>query len=77
VQAVCTQGLNLFRSLIVYMDPVLPRLGLNVRALFGEPAWTWQSAATPLLERRIAAFKPLLNRLEPRQIDRMVEQSKA
>lgn len=77
VQAVCTQGLNLFRLLIVFLDPVLPRLAIDVRSLFGEDSWTWQTAASPLLGRQIAAYKPLLTRLDPKQIEQMVEQSRS
>lgn len=77
VQAVCTQGLNLFRLLIVFLDPVLPRLAMDVRSLFGEESWTWQAAASPLLDRQIAAYKPLLTRLDPKQIEKMVEQSRS
>ncbi|MGH8193207.1 MAG: methionine--tRNA ligase [Woeseiaceae bacterium] len=77
VQAVCTQGLNLFRLLIVFLDPVLPRLAMDVRSLFGEDSWTWQTAASPLLGRQIAAYKPLLTRLDPKQIEQMVEQSRS
>jgi methionyl-tRNA synthetase len=77
VQAVCTQGLNLFRSLMVWLDPVVPSLARDVRSLFGEERWSWQSASAPLLGSRIEAYKPLLTRVQPESIERMIEQSRA
>ncbi|NIL93357.1 MAG: methionine--tRNA ligase [Woeseiaceae bacterium] len=76
VQAVCTQGLNMFRSLMVYLAPVIPAVAGDAREFLGEEAWTWQSASDPLLGSTINKFKPLLTRVEPHQVDRMVEQSK-
>lgn len=76
VQVVCTQGLNLFRALAIYLDPVLPAVGASARALFREEVWTWQSAATPLLEHEISGYQPLLTRVDPKQVEKMVAQSK-
>ena len=49
---------------------------LGARAFFGEDDWHWQSAATPRLDTSINKFKPLLTRVEPDQVNKMVEQSK-
>ena len=76
VQAVCTQGLNLFRSLMIYLAPVLPGVADDARAFLGETSWRWQDAATPLTATTINKFKPLLTRIEASQVDKMVEQSK-
>ena len=76
VQAVCTQGLNMFRALMVYLMPVIPALAQKSRELFDEHAWTWSSASTPLLGQKISRFKPLLSRVESEQVEKMIEQSK-
>jgi methionyl-tRNA synthetase len=76
VQAVCTQGLNLFRSLMIYLMPVIPAVASKAREFLGEDAWCWDSAAEPLLDTTINEFEPLLTRVEPEQVNRMVEQSK-
>jgi methionyl-tRNA synthetase len=76
VQAVCTQGLNLFRTLMVWLEPVLPRVARDSRALFGESAWSWASASTPRLAAAIATYEPLLTRLQPRQVEQLVLQSR-
>ena len=77
VQLVCTQGLNLFRSLMIYLSPVLPVVANGAREFLGEDAWHWEDAGTPLLGATINKFKPLLMRVDPKQVDKMVEQSKA
>ena len=76
VQAVCTQGLNMFRSLMVYLTPVIPAVAEQAREFFGEEQWRWDDAAEPLLGSTINKFKPLLTRVEAAQIDKMVEQSR-
>jgi len=76
VQLVCTQGLNMFRTLMVYLTPVIPELADKTRELLREDSWSWSSAVTPLLGSEINKFKPLLTRVEPEQVEKMVEQSK-
>ncbi len=76
VQAVCTQGLNLFRALMIYLTPVLPAVSDDARKMFGEDAWTWDDVHQPLLAANINPYKPLLTRVEVKQVDNMVEQSK-
>ena len=76
VQTVCTQGLNMFRTLMVYLTPVIPSLATDVQALFREDPWSWDAATTPLLGHSISKYKPLLTRVEQSQVDKMVEESK-
>lgn len=75
VQAVCTQGLNMFRSLMVYLTPVIPAVAEEARTFLGEDSWDWDSACKPLLGASINPFKPLLTRIEQKQVDNMVAQS--
>ena len=75
VQLVCTQGLNMFRSLMVYLAPVIPDVAVEARKFLREDAWQWSDASEPLLSTTISKFKPLITRVEAEQIQRMVEQS--
>ncbi len=75
VQRVCTQGLNLFRSLMIYLSPVIPRVAADARAYLSEDQWHWRDASTPLLGATLPKFKPLLTRVESEQVQRLVEQS--
>jgi len=76
VQLACTQGLNMFRTLMIYLNPVVPALADKARSLFGEDSWQWEAATSPLLGSVITEFKPLLTRVEPAQVEKMVEESK-
>jgi len=76
VQDVCTQGLNMFRALMIYLTPVLPSLATETQALFNETPWDWSASGSPLLNHSINKYKPLLRRVEPAQVQKMVEQSK-
>ncbi|MEM6820043.1 MAG: methionine--tRNA ligase [Pseudomonadota bacterium] len=69
VQPVCTQGLNCFRALAVYLSPVLPEIARKAQALFGETDWTWASARTRILGRTIEKFEPMLARVDGKQIE--------
>ncbi|MCO4810591.1 MAG: methionine--tRNA ligase [Gammaproteobacteria bacterium] len=76
VQLVCTQGINMFRSLMVYLSPVIPGVASGARAFLNESKWQWQDASSPLLGETLSKFKPLLTRVEADQVARVVEQSK-
>jgi methionyl-tRNA synthetase len=77
VQSVCTQGLNCFRALMVYLQPVLPDMAAQAQRFFQEPAWTWESAATPLLGTMILPYQALATRLDPKAVARLVEPNAA
>ena len=76
VQRVCTQGLNMFRSLMIYLSPVIPTVASDTRTFLNEKSWHWDDASAPLLGSTLQKFKPLLTRIEADQVQRMVEQSK-
>ncbi len=76
LQQVCSMGIQLFRVLMGYLKPVLPQLAERAEA-FLQTELTWQNLATPLLSHNIAPFKALFNRVDMKQIDAMVEASKA
>jgi methionyl-tRNA synthetase len=72
VQSICTQGLNLFRVLMIYLQPVLPDMAAKARHFFQESSWEWGDAATPLLGTTIAPYEPLATRLDPKAVARLV-----
>ncbi len=76
VQKVCTQALNLFRTLMVYLTPVIPAVAADTQALFREQPWQWDAATVPLLGQSISKYKPLLTRVEASQVDKMLEESR-
>jgi len=76
VQAVCTQGINLFRVLITYLAPVLPFTAEKAEDFLGQDVHLWDALDQPLLGMKINAFQPLLTRIDPIRITAMVEDSK-
>ncbi len=75
-QAVYTQGLNLFRVLMTYLKPVLPKMAENVETFLNIAPMTWVKDIAPLTDHTIEPFKPLMTRVEQEAIDAMTEESK-
>ncbi len=75
VQAVCTQGLNLFRVLMTYLQPTLPGVARAAEAFLDIEPLTWHNRGTPLLGTVINTFRPLMTRIDEKAVARMVEKS--
>ena len=76
VQAVCSVGLNLYRVLVCYLKPVLPKLALESEQFLNIEPLQWDAIQQPLLSHRIHKFNPLLTRVEQEKVNAMVEASK-
>ncbi|MBE9548136.1 MAG: methionine--tRNA ligase [Proteobacteria bacterium] len=76
VQAVCTQGLNMFRVLVTWLSPVIPATTELAAEFLGVSVNDWYAIEQPLLGHKINPFKPLLTRVDPDKIAAMVEASK-
>ncbi len=76
VQAVCTMGLNLFRLLMIYLAPILPRTADKAGEFLGCGTLLWKDVDQPLLKRRVNAYEPLLTRIELDKVNAMIEASK-
>jgi methionyl-tRNA synthetase len=76
VQAVCSQGLNLFRVLVTYLKPVLPEVAKNSEAFLNIENNMWRDVKNPLLDHSINKFQPLIQRIDAVAIEAMVEASK-
>ncbi|MCH1919220.1 methionine--tRNA ligase [Shewanella sp. A3A] len=72
---VCSVALNLFRILVTYLKPVLPRLSSDVEA-FMDLELTWSGLNNPIDGHAINAFKPMMQRVELDKVSAMVEASK-
>ncbi|MCE3285233.1 MAG: methionyl-tRNA synthetase [Steroidobacteraceae bacterium] len=75
VQAVCTQGLNLFRILALYLKPVMPRLAAGAEQFLALEPLRWADAATPLLGTTIEAYAPLATRVDPAAVRSLLDAS--
>lgn len=76
LQAICSMGLNLFRVLLAYLKPVVPRLAQQGEEFLGIAPLSWAQIGEPLLGHVIRPFKPLMTRIEPAAVAAMVEASK-
>ena len=76
LQAVCTQGLNLFRVLAGALRPVLPAMAWEIGDFLAAPVTTWSDLDAPLLGHAIKPYAPLFTRIDPKQIEAMTEASK-
>ncbi|GGM97203.1 methionine--tRNA ligase [Shewanella xiamenensis] len=72
---VCSNALNLFRILVTYLKPVLPRLAQDVEAFF-QQTLTWDALNQDMAGHEIAPFKAMMQRVELDKVNAMVADSK-
>jgi len=77
VVGVCTLGLNLFKQLVLYLKPIVPELAARAEAFLEVEPLSWDDAARALLARPIAKFRPLLERVDPKSVDAVVDETRA
>lgn len=75
VQDTCSLGINLFRTLMIYLKPVLPVLA-DSTAVFLNDNLVWDGHKTLLTDHKINKFKALLQRVDMDKINTMVDASK-
>jgi len=73
VQAVCTQGINLFRVLMAYLKPVLPGTARRAEDFLGSRVDRWHDVGEPLLGARINEYLPLAGRLDLAGVQELLE----
>lgn len=76
VQAICTQGINLFRVLMTYLAPVVPFTTAIAAEFLDVTLDQWADMDQPLLDVSIKTFQPLMTRVDPLKIEAMIEDSK-
>ncbi len=76
VLAVCTQGINLFRVMMSWLAPVIPHTAAAAAEFLNASLDDFDAIDRPLLDHSIAAFKPLLKRVETDQIERVLSNSR-
>lgn len=77
LQEVCSDALEMFRLLTLYLKPVLPKLAGEIEQFLDIPALDWAAVATSLTSQHaINAYDHLITRIDPKQIDAMTEANK-
>ena len=69
VHDICTLGINLFRQLMIYLKPVMPKIAEQVEQFLNCEPLTWHDKNIPLVNHKINTFQPLAQRLEKKQIE--------
>jgi methionyl-tRNA synthetase len=75
LQDVCTAALNLFRQLVVYLAPVLPKLAEQTGELLNDPIRNWKQSQIPLTGTPVSKFNHLMKRIEAKDIQAMTEEN--
>ncbi|SDD18959.1 methionyl-tRNA synthetase [Pseudomonas guariconensis] len=76
VQAICAQGINLFRQLVIFLKPVLPLLAADAEAFLNVAPLTWNDHLSRLENHKLNPFKALMSRIEPAKVEAMIAASK-
>jgi methionyl-tRNA synthetase len=76
VQAICAQGINLFRQLVIFLKPVLPVLATDAEAFLNVAPLAWNDHQSRLENHHLNPFKALMSRIEPAKVEAMVAASK-
>lgn len=77
VLSVCTDGINAFRMLVTYLKPILPTLAEKSEAFLNVSPLLWSDLDELLVDHDINKFKPLMSRIEQKDVDAMVEAGKS
>ncbi|MBX9675026.1 MAG: methionine--tRNA ligase [Methylotenera sp.] len=77
LQQVCSDALEMFRLLTLYLKPVLPKLALEIEQFLNIEALNWASVNASLsAEHAINEYTHLITRVDPKLIEAMTESSK-
>ena len=76
VHEITSLAINLFKVLMTYLKPVLPEMAKRSEEFLNLETLAWSNIETPLTNHKINKFKPLMTRIEDKQIGQMVESSK-
>ena len=77
LQQVCSDALEMFRLLTLYLKPVLPKLAFEIEQFLNIVPLTWASVDVSLTHDHIInAYEHLITRIDPKLIESMTEANK-
>ncbi len=77
VLSVCTDGINAFRILVIFLKPILPSLAEKSETFLNVPPLSWSDLDHLLVDHKINKFKPLMSRIEQKDVDAMISAGKS
>lgn len=75
IQNICSVGLNLFHKIMIYLLPVLPTLAEQSRVFLNVDSMNFDERFH-VLTHCVNEFKPLMQRIDPKNVQSMIEDSK-
>ena len=75
VHSICSVGINLFRILMIYLKPVLPKMSIEAEK-FLNCSLEWTNLENLLIDHDLNKFEPLITRIDPKVVKMMIEESK-
>ncbi len=77
LHSICSDALEMFRLLTLYLKPVLPKVCAEVEAFLNISPLDWKSVGMPLSENhKINSYGHLITRIDPKAIEAMTEANK-
>ena len=77
LQQVCSDALEMFRLLTIYLKPVLPKIAAEIEVFLNVQPLVWEAINTPLYEQQVInEYAHLITRIDPKQIEAMTEANK-
>ena len=73
---VCSELINAFTMLTAYLAPVLPKVAENAAKFLSLEAITWANTRETLGEHAINKYEHLMQRVEQKQVDDLIEANK-
>ena len=73
VQPVCSQALEMFRALMIFLKPILPETARRAEEFLAVAPLKWADLTTHLGSHRINPFKAMLQRMEIKQVEKLVD----
>lgn len=73
---VCSELINTFTMLTAYLAPVLPQTAANAARFLNLDAITWANTRVTLGEHAINKYEHLMQRVEQKQVDDLIEANK-
>jgi methionyl-tRNA synthetase len=75
LQNVCTVALNLFRQIVLFLAPILPKLADDTRDLLGAPMDRLDLARRPVVGTPVAPYKHMMKRMEEKSMQAVIAAS--
>ncbi|MDP8568680.1 methionine--tRNA ligase [Methylophilus aquaticus] len=76
LHAICSNALEMFRLLTIFLKPVLPNIAQAVETFLNVSPLQWADVATGLGAQQIQAYNHMITRIEGKHIEAMVEANK-